>query len=352
MDADAFDNTLESLSSSVARSFLFGDVVLTADFTDATLSGRIFRLEILRPGPDEAKEALPSTTRFQITDGAIVGDEFTATITGEDDDADASLDDSVRGFAGDVAGQFYGPDAREFAGIFGASRAIEDDDDWTILGWLGGKKDRDIAIDNSPQLSSLVNRNYASSETSLATSDSAMVATTADGYRITFTVDGVQKSVDVAEADLGGISGNTYNFEKVVETASVSRSFWLWRWQGSFPKRPEYDYLDVNGVILADFTPGVARDSTSLNDVWSGYVVRGTRTSTNDMPTGSASYSGRMHAREWPTDTLSSYTDADEYRGDFSLTADFAAGTVMATVSNVVSRRVRAEQIPPVRPQG
>lgn len=338
MDADVFDNTLDTISASRSRSFLQGSVVLTADFADASLSGRIFRLRIRAPGESDYRN-LASTTRLDIGSGKITGDTFTALLTGVDDDADAPLEDSMRGFTGDVSGQFYGPGAREFAGTLGASRIIGDDDDWTMAGWLGGTKKRDIAIDSSPQFSSLVNRDYQNSQTSIGTSDSAKVETTAAGYRITFTVDGAQKAVDVTEADLGGFSGNMANFEKAVDTASASRRLWLWRWEGRFfPGQPEFDYLDVNGVILSDYTPGVSQETANLNDVSSGYVVRGTRTSTDDMPTGSASYSGRMHAREWPTNVLSTYTDADEYRGEFSMTADFAAGTVTGAVSNVVSR--------------
>ncbi len=339
MYANAYDNTLDDISNSVARSNVRGSLVLTADFANAAFEGRIFGLSFQGPGMDyDDREILPSSTEFEISEGQIVDGKFTATLTGVDDDTNADLANSVHGYAGDVSGRFYGPSAREFGATVTASRATGDTDDWAMLGYLGATKERDIAIDSSPQFSSLVNRDYGNSQTSIGTSDSAKVETTTSGYRITFTIDGAQKAIDVTEADLGGISGNAVNFERVVQTASVSRSVYLWRWQGNFPKSPEYDYLDVNGVILADFTPGVAQDTANLNDVSSGYVVRGIRTSTNDMPTGSASYSGRMQAREWPTDVLSTYTDADEYRGDFSMIADFAAGTVTGAVSNVVSR--------------
>ncbi|MCY4498508.1 MAG: transferrin-binding protein-like solute binding protein, partial [Rhodospirillaceae bacterium] len=339
MYAEAFNNTLGDISTSAARSKVRGGLVLTADFADAAFEGRIFGLSIQGPGVDYAdREILPSSTEFEISDGQIVDGKFTATLTGVDDDTNADLSNSVRGYAGDVSGRFYGPSAREFGAVVTANRSTDDTDDWAMLGYLGGTKERDIVIDSSSQFSSLVNRDYGSSQTSIGTSDSAKVEPTTSGYRMTFTIDGAQKAIDVTEADLGGITGNTYDFQKIVQTASVSRSFYLWRWQGNFPNSPEYDYLDVNGVILADYTPGVAQETANLNDVSSGYVVRGTRTLTSDMPTAPASYTGRMQAREWPTDVLSTYTDVDEYRGDFSMTADFAAGTVTGTVSNVVSR--------------
>ena len=333
--SDMFDNTVGNLSNNTARTRILGRLALTASFADATVQGRIWGLRMRPPGA-LSYENLPLTTQIDIKDGRIVDGRFTASLSGTDEDPNAPLDKSARGFEGDAYGEFYGPAAEELGGVLNAVRA---EDNMTVSGWFGGSKGRDIAIDSSAQLSSLVNRNYPNSQTSIGTSDSAMVETTTDGYRITFAIDGVEKSVDVTEADLGGIGGNTYNFEKVVDTAFVSRRFYLWRYPGDFPGRPKFDYLDVNGVILSDYTPGSSQDDVAnLNDVTSGYIVRGTRTSASDMPTGSASYSGEMHAREWPTDVLSSYTDADEYRGDFNMAANFAAGTVTGTVSNVDSR--------------
>ena len=302
-----------------------GDATLTVDFASSSVGGRLFNLE-RQPGDRSSDYAdIQGDLTF---DATIDGNQFTASaITGSQDMAGYG--------SGSARGAFFGPAAAEAGGVFDAADATNNR---AMVGYLGGRKERDIAIDGSPQFSSLVNRDYGNSQTSIGTSDSATVTTTTEGYRITFTINGVHKTIDVTDADLGGISGNPANFEKVVETASVSRRVYLWRWEAEFPRESKYDYMDVNGVILAEYTPGVLQETTNLNDVSSGYVVRGTRTSTNDMPTGSASYSGRMQAREWPTDVLSSYTDADEYRGDFGMIADFAAGTVTGAVSNVVSR--------------
>ena len=336
MDADAFDNTLDSLRTSVARSFIFGDVILTADFTEATLSGRIFRLRIRRP--DASNETLPSTTGFQITDGAIAGDIFTATLTGVDDDADAPLEDSMRGFTGDVSGQFYGPGAREFAGTLGASRTIGDDDDWTMAGWLGGTKERDIAIDSSEQLSAFIHRDWTA-ETTSPSSASATVQPITGGYRITFTTqDGTQETVDMAEADLGGFGGPSTSYEKAIESGSESRAAILWRLRGWFPRRPEFDYVDVNGIAWTHFTPGEERNADSVVDSNYGFVVRGTRTATNDLPSGTAEYSGPMAAKSWDTTGVANRRTSPEYRGNFSMTADFGSGSVMATVANVTRR--------------
>ena len=315
-----------------------GNVRIVANFDMSQLNGTVLNVQGSEPGSN-IRNPLP-TSSFLISDGKIHDNgQFTATLAGMDSDDSVADKDSVRGVMGRILGEFYGPEGSMIGGAVTASRDLDgDDNDLTFYGYFRGEKEREITIDSSTQLSSLVNRNYPSSETTIATPASAMVETIAEGYRVTFTIDGVQKAVDVTEADLGGIGGNIYNFEKIVETESVSRRFYLWRYSGSFPGRPRFEYLDVNGVILSDYMPGVPQDIPNLNDVTSGYIVRGTRTSTNDMPTGSASYSGEMHAREWPTDSLSNFTDADEYRGDFSMTADFAAGTVAGTVSNVHSR--------------
>ena len=53
-----YDNTLDSLSDSVARSAMSGAVVLVADFADASLQGRIFRLSI-QPTANLGKACLP-----------------------------------------------------------------------------------------------------------------------------------------------------------------------------------------------------------------------------------------------------------------------------------------------------
>ena len=175
-------------------------------------------------------------------------------------------------------------------------------------------------------------------ETSLSNASTATVVATSDGYRVAFTMDGAPVTVEVSEDDLGGLGSPDTIFAKSVSTVTESKAVYLWRERGSFPGRPEFDYMDVNGVVLARFTPGEEQSSASVIDQLNGNVVRGTRTTANDMPSGSATYSGWLGAKGWATTTAGSHRTAPEYLGDFSLTADFGAGSVMGAVSNVGRR--------------
>ena len=337
MFADDYDNTLDSISNSVARSRISGSLTLTADFTDSTLDGRIFSLRVRAPDAS-GYESMSSTTRFDITDGMIADDGFTATLTGADDDADTPLAQSVRGYTGDMSGRFFGPEAAEVGGVF---TAVRDEDDRVMLGHIGGSKDRDIPIDGSSQLSMLVDRNYTDNTSSLSAA-TAMVETSADGYRISFTIDGATHSLDVSDSDLGALGGFSGTYEGMVSTDTESSRLYLWREIGRFPGRPYFDYLDVNGVAISLYTPGETQTFESLTNVQYGYVVRGTRTLTNDMPSGTATYSGQLEAKEWDTTTAGSSATAPEFRGDFNMTADFGTGLVTGTASNMGRRPGRS----------
>lgn len=94
----------------------------------------------------------------------------------------------------------------------------------------------------------------------------------------------------------------------------------------------------MHGVALALYTPGEEQTRDSETDALVAFLVRGTRTAASDMPSGTATYGGRLEAKEWMTATAGEYGTAPEYRGDFSMTADFGAGSISATASNVGRR--------------
>ena len=171
--------------------------MLTADFAEAAFEGRIFSLSIQGPDVDyDDRHHLPDSTNFVISDGEIAEGTFTATLTGTDDDENADLANSLRGYAGDVSGQFYGPKAREFGAVVTAARTTDATDDWTMIGYLGATKERDIAIDNSEQLSAFIHRDWTA-ETTSPSSATAIVRPITGGYRITFTTqDGTQETVE------------------------------------------------------------------------------------------------------------------------------------------------------------
>ena len=253
--AESYDNTLDSISSRVARSRVRGFMELTASFADATLDGRIFNLSVQAPGAS-SYEGLPRTTQFDITNGAISDDTFTATVTGTDSSENTPLTQSVRGYTGDVSGRFYGPEGAEVGGVFTATRG---EDDQVMLGFLAGKKERDISIDSSSQFSALVDRDFVNSATSLSDA-TAMVETTGDGYRVTFTVGNTPHAFELTEADFGALPQFSSNFTKADISDTESKRVFLWREIGQFPGRPYFDYLDVNGAAFVPLYPRCTSD--------------------------------------------------------------------------------------------
>ena len=116
-------------SHALSRIRMRGDLTLTANFDESTLEGAISGIRVRRPGED-SYSPLPDTTRFAIGNGRITGGRFSAALTGTDSNAAAALRDSVRGFQGDVLGEFYGPAAEEVGGVLSARR----DEDLRVMG--------------------------------------------------------------------------------------------------------------------------------------------------------------------------------------------------------------------------
>ena len=109
--------------SSTVRHSLSGDLALTADFDASALNGEITNIEKRWREPQPRVWIdLPDTTSFNIADGQIADGQFTATLTGVDTNESAPLHDSVRGYEGDVRGEFYGPAAEEVGGVISATR--------------------------------------------------------------------------------------------------------------------------------------------------------------------------------------------------------------------------------------
>ena len=119
----------------------FGDMALKADFAEGAISGIVNGLE-MQPSeresgsddPHRPRVALPDS--IEISDGQITDGRFTASWAGQDADAAADPDMSVRGFSGDMAGAFYGPDGEEVAGVVGG-----DGNGWQVMGGFAGVRD-------------------------------------------------------------------------------------------------------------------------------------------------------------------------------------------------------------------
>ena len=123
---------------------IYGVLELDADFAQGDVTGQVDRLE-MRPSERESGiedppwEGLSDSNSIRISDGRfIAGSRFTASWAGQDTDAAADPDMSMRGFAGDMAGAFYGPDGEEVAGVVGG-----DGNGWQVMGMFAGTKDQD-----------------------------------------------------------------------------------------------------------------------------------------------------------------------------------------------------------------
>ncbi|MCY4318103.1 MAG: transferrin-binding protein-like solute binding protein [Alphaproteobacteria bacterium] len=334
-DADLYDNTLDSISTRVARSRVRGSVALTADFADATVEGRIFRLSIQRPG-ESNRTQLPTTTRFEITGGRIVNGQFTGTLTGVDSNPTASLDESVRGFEGSMLGEFYGPAAEEVGGVLNATRAEGDGDNWTALGWFGGSRASTFSTraDNQPLSAGVDRSNYSSASPRITAQDAdnrvtSVMADGAGGYRISYLVAGQSQTVtlDIDDIDANAGFPDAWSKRDGIQSWGFRRPFFAAR-------VPQGRYFNAKDWSLAAYPDA---DSTSLDSASWVSVIHGERTAS--MPrTGAATYAGRAAAHVFdpsPGQGLASVTNAEGYSGRLTLSADFAAGSISGMIGNL-----------------
>ena len=113
-----------------------GNLTLEADFDQSTISGRVDGIYV-RPENTGDRLSLGEGNSLDISNGRITGSWFDADWTGVDTNDgsvtctaigcspadDTNPEDSVRGFAGTIEGEFYGPAAEEVGGVIGGHRA-------------------------------------------------------------------------------------------------------------------------------------------------------------------------------------------------------------------------------------
>ena len=128
------------------RSFIKGDLELTADFDQSSIGGSITDVHISDDfGAFDATTQKSETDQFVISEGAIQRDavnddyHFTGVLRGEDSNASAPLAESVRGMGGTISGEFFGPAAEEVGGVITATRT---EDNSTLNGWFVGDKEQ------------------------------------------------------------------------------------------------------------------------------------------------------------------------------------------------------------------
>ena len=314
----------ESLAT---RIHTWGNWRLTADFSQSTLAGDI-RFARVR-GPDDSEyHYLPHTTYFSIENGQIVDGQFTASVSGVDSDRSAPANRTLSGYEGEMLGEFYGPGAEEAGGVLRATRAS---DNRVLVGAFGGKRmselnpslpDGDLSL-----LSVGIHRDYVG--TSVQLNDGAEVTAIerdgAGGFHVTYSLaDGTDHRVHLTEQ----IYFNRY-YEFGLFSHEAAGTFTLRDQTGSFAGTPEFSHFDVHG-----WTMGRHATDGTLQSVLRGFVVSGVPTESNDLPAGTATYTGRAHFLAWPTDNpyLSASSRAD---GRLTLNADFSASTVDGIIDQI-----------------
>ena len=324
------------------RQRIYATMRIVANFDMRALEGRVYGVEGTPRDGSYSDRVYQPTSSFTLTDGRIVNGQFTATLTGVDSDPNTPLDESVRDFMGQVLGEFYGPNAEEVGGVVTATRDVAGTaDDRVLYGYFGGRKtDRLTGVNDSEALLSGVDRDYEADSTALTAVERPTVESTADGYRITYVVNGQAQTVELSESDFGSRptgSGGTTRYDK---TDGPYKRYILWDPTDAFVSRRSFqgrfrpEHFDVNGLAI------IHRDvSGNVTSAGYNYLVSGNR--TTDMPTtGTASYAGGFFAREWPTDQAvdSSGPSVTVYRGDLDLSADFGSSTVIGSATGLESR--------------
>jgi len=281
------------------------------------LSGRIHAIRGSQPGQSSGSDRVPwPTSYFTITDGRIVDGQFTAVLTGYDSDPSKPFNESVRGYMGHVLGEFFGPNAEEAGAVVSASRDVEGEDhDYVLYGFVGGTELGTKMIGSAGTLVG-VSRNYNDPPmTDPKDKGTATVTRTESGWTVSIN----DRSWNLDDSEL---NHNTY--QHAVDTDDDAA--YLWSTTNGFQSESEFEYFDVKGWA----------DNSLGDGVWSAYyIIHGDRTGNPALPSSTASYQGRMEARVFPRDDAVNFSNAERYRGDLTLTANFANASVIGNVTNL-----------------
>lgn len=328
MSANAWEDETPAFAS---RQQIRGDLNLTADFGQGTLGGRFSGIDWTAFGGSTYR-SLGDGTRFAIEDGRIAGGRFTAALRGTDTDADAALADSVRGFTGGVLGEFYGPAAEEIGGVFNALRENADGEDTVMHGWFGGEQLKPTVPSGTLTVLSTAVTQTPSPPRTTPAPDSSVIAVAGDGaagFRVTWRQGSEDKEVVLEGSDFGS---NSF-FSTTYSERQGDRAWFLWDWTDSFTSTPEFDHFNVHGWAVVDYRAGTSTWQESVR----GYAVSGVATGAADLPSGTASYSGRAVAEINPA-AASGNANRTYARGALALNADFGANTVGGAISGITVR--------------
>ena len=318
----------QSSSSSDFRQRISGPVRIVANFDMSSLSGRIFSIRGAEPGSRD-RVSWP-TSSFSISEGKVNSEgQFTATLTGLDSNSNTPFSESVRGFVGQILGQFFGPNAEELSGVVSASRnAAGTDNDQNLYGYIVSRKlDPSTTLGSTSFIAGTL-RDISGGTSQLRDSNAmAIVERTAIGWNVTTN----GRTFELSDSDLGSHPQYPQSY---VATVTEGEEIYFWTETGGFSNNPEFNHFDVKGWAFSETdSPGSYTSSTF------DYIVHGDVTSSSAMPaSGTATYDGRMEAIEFPSDDGVFYASSTNYRGDVALTADFANAEVNGVIDSLQSR--------------
>ena len=304
-----------------------GTMRLVANFDMSRLTGSIYNVRGSAPG--SSNRVSWATSSFTITNGQFSDGQYTATLTGMDSDSTVPDAESVRGFMGQIVARFYGPNAEEIGGAVTATRDLANtDNDLNLYGFIGGTKLGPPSVLGSGAIMVGVNRDYQNRTTEELQDDgNSTVERTENGWRL--SVGG--RTFEFSDRDYEANPRFLYNYSRQFSDAYVV--------MGSFTSGTHrhrlFDHFDVMGWGTGE--PTVA----TQNSGQIGLLVYGDRTPASAIPTsGTASYSGHMRARDFPTDDAVETRDPTyrDYRGDATLEADFSSASVTGEFTNLQSR--------------
>ena len=129
-----------------------------------------------------------------------------------------------------------------------------------------------------------------------------------NGFRVTYEVGGEEVTIHFEESD---IPGDGSHFEKEIDGGGLL-------WFASYAGSTEFDFLDIANVGSWD-------EATDVVD--RAYMSFGARTDGASLPSGSATYVGRIRAESYLRDDPSS-ANRERLFGALRLQADFGESTI------------------------
>ena len=174
-------------------------------------------------------------------------------------------------------------------------------------------------------LSVAVDRDHAGSDVQLTTAAevTAIESDKAGGFRVAYLIDSQEKTIDFELQDY------VANYESYLKQDG-DRSYWLWN-PVTFSRVPKYDHFDVRAWEVDEY---VAGSTSQLASQKRGFTIFGTPTATSNLPTGTATYTGRAYGQTYAVGS-SGPQRVGSLRGALTLDADFAQGVIEGSIDNI-----------------